>query len=64
LKIRKEKSEVSLNALSIIFLFLALIAAILGIFGVPIAHLEFWVLGFLAAALLAGRWSGDVIRRP
>jgi hypothetical protein len=54
----------SLNALSIIFLFLALIAAILGIFGVSIAHLEFWVLGFLAAAFLAGRWSGDVIRRP
>lgn len=49
------------NLVTIIFFFLALITAVLGIFGVAIGHLEFWCLGFLAAAFIAERVGGYVI---
>jgi hypothetical protein len=46
---------------ALILFFLALIAAILGIFSVPLAHLEFWAIAFLAAAFIVERLSGYVV---
>jgi hypothetical protein len=51
----------SINLAAIIFFFLALIAAILGIFGVPVANLLFWALAFLAAGFIVLRLGGDVV---
>lgn len=49
------------NVISFICFLAAVIAAVLGIFGVGIAHLEFWVLGLIALGFLVERVAGVVV---